>query len=48
MRLFLRANGYDTGFDDAVGWADKMVDLLEHKLTEEEFVELVRPFIVAE
>jgi death-on-curing protein len=46
MRLFLRANGYDTAFDDTVDWADKMIELLEHKLTEGEFVELVRPFVV--
>jgi death-on-curing protein len=46
MKLFLRANGCDTTFDDTVDWADKMIDLLEHKLTEDEFVELVRSFVV--
>ena len=46
MRLFLRANGYDTSFDDTVDWADKMVALLEHDLTEEAFVELIRPFVI--
>jgi death on curing protein len=46
MRLFLRANGYDTTFDDTVDWADKMIELLEHKLTEDEFVALARPFVV--
>jgi death-on-curing protein len=46
MRLFLRANGYDTKFDDTIDWADKMVELLEHKMTEEDFVELVCPFVV--
>jgi death on curing protein len=46
MRLFLRANGYDTNFDDTIDWADKMIELLEHKLIEDEFVGLVRPFVV--
>jgi death-on-curing protein len=46
LRLFLRANGYDTSFDDTIYWADEMVKLLEHQLTAETFVELVRPFIV--
>jgi death-on-curing protein len=46
MRLFLRANGYDTTFNDTIDWADKMIELLQHKLTEEQFVELVRPFVI--
>jgi len=46
LRLFLRANGYDTAFDDTIDWADKMIELLEHKLTAEGFVELIRPFVV--
>lgn len=46
MRLFLRANRYDTSFDDTIDWADKMIELLEHKLTEAKFVELLRPFII--
>jgi death-on-curing protein len=46
MRLFLRANCHDTNFDDTIDWADKMVALLEHDLTEEAFAELVRPFVV--
>jgi death on curing protein len=46
LRLFLRANGFDTAFDDSIDWADKMIELLEHKLTEEGFAELVRPFII--
>ena len=47
LRLFLRANGYDTAFDDSVGWADEMVKLLEHQSTEEDFVALIRPFVAA-
>jgi death-on-curing protein len=46
LRLFLRANAYDTAFDDTIDWADKMIELLENKLTEDEFVGLVRPFVV--
>jgi len=46
MRLFLRANGYDTGFDDTVDWADKIVALIEHRMTEEAFAHALRPFVV--
>jgi death-on-curing protein len=46
MRLFLRANGYDTVFDDAVSWGDEMISLVEHQVTEEDFVRLLRPYIV--
>jgi len=45
--LFLRANGYDTAFDDTISWADEMVKILEHRTTEEDFVALIRPFVVA-
>jgi death-on-curing protein len=46
MRLFLRANGYDTAFDDTLDWADEMVKLIEHRLSEDEFVASLRPFVV--
>jgi death-on-curing protein len=46
MRLFLRANGFDTDFDDTVDWADEMVRLLEHHSSEDEFTNLIRPFVV--
>lgn len=46
MRLFLRANGYDTGFDDSIVWADEIIALVEHRSTEEDFARAVRPFIV--
>lgn len=46
MRLFLRANGYETAFDDSISWADEIVRLLEHRSTEEDFVRAIRPFIV--
>jgi len=47
MRLFLRANGYDTSFDDTVPWADEIVALIEHPSTEEDFVRVLRPHVVA-
>ena len=46
MRLFLRANGFDTAFDDTVDWADQIIELVEHRLTEEEFVSALRPYVV--
>ena len=46
MRLFLRANGYDTSFDDTVDRADEMARLLERHLTEEDFVAALRPHVV--
>jgi death-on-curing protein len=48
MRLFLRANGYDTSFDDMVSWADQIIALVEHRTTEEDFVRASRPFVVEE
>jgi len=47
MRLFLRANGYDTAFDDSVSWADEMIGLLEHRSTEEDFARALRPYVTA-
>ncbi len=46
MRLFLRANGYDTTFDDTVSWAEEIIALVEHRTTEEDFVRAIRPFVV--
>ena len=46
MRLSLRANGYDTAFDDSVSWAEEMVSLIEHRSTEEDFVRAIRPYVV--
>ncbi len=46
MRLFLRANGYDTAFDDSVSWGDEIISLVEHQTTEDDFARLLRPFVV--
>ena len=47
FRLFLRANGHDTTFDDALFWADAVIALVEHRSSEEDFVRAVRPFVAA-
>lgn len=46
MVQFLNANGYDTSFDDDVAWADAVISLVEHRLTEDDFVRAIRPFVV--
>jgi death on curing protein len=48
LRLFLRANGYDTAFDDTISWAEEIIALVEHRASEEDFVRAVRPFVVAD
>jgi death on curing protein len=45
-RLFLRANGYDTTFDDTVSWANEIISLVEHRSTEADFAREIRPFVV--
>ena len=45
-RLFLSANGYDTAFDDTVWWANEVINLVEHRSTEEDFARALRPFVV--
>jgi len=46
LRLSLRANGYDTAFDDTIAWAEEIIALVEHRTTEKDFVRLLRPFVV--
>ena len=46
MRLFLRANGYDTAFDDTISWAEEIIALVEHRISDEDFVRAIRPFVV--
>jgi hypothetical protein len=46
MRLFLEANGYDTAFDDSISWADEIIRVIEHRSTEEDFVQAIRPCVV--
>jgi death-on-curing protein len=47
MAQFLRVNGYDLAIEDTVPWADAVIELVEHRSTEEEFVRTIRPFVVA-
>ena len=47
MRLFLRANGYDTAFDDTIAWANEVISLVERRSTEEEFALAIRPFVAS-
>jgi hypothetical protein len=46
MRLFLRANGYDTSVDDTISWADQIIAFVEHRTTEDDFVRVIRPFVI--
>jgi death on curing protein len=48
LRLFLRANGYDSAFDDTIGWAEEIIALVERRASEEDFVPRVRPFVVVD
>ena len=48
MLHFLRLNGYDLAIDDSRSWADEIIALVEHRSTEEDFVRVVRPFVVAD
>jgi death-on-curing protein len=48
LRLFLRVNGYDTSFDDTISWAEEIIALVEHRVSEEDFVRAIRPFVIAD
>jgi death-on-curing protein len=47
MVQFLKVNGYDLAIDDSRPWADRIIALVEHRTSEEDFVRAVRPFVVA-
>ena len=42
---FLRLNGFDLAIDDTEAWAAAVIDLLEHRLTEEDFAHALRPYV---
>jgi death on curing protein len=44
---FLRINGYDLSIDDSQPWAEAVISLVEHRTSEEDFVRILRPFVVA-
>jgi hypothetical protein len=46
MTQFLMVNGYDLAIDDTTRWADEIIALVEHCITEEEFARAIRPFVV--
>ena len=46
MVQFLNANGYDPAIEDSAAWADTIIALVEHRTTEEDFVRVIRPFVV--
>ena len=46
MLRFLIENGLDVSFDDDETWADLVIELVEHRRTEDEFVAALRPFVV--
>jgi prophage maintenance system killer protein len=46
MTQFLMVNGYDLAIDDTTHWADEIIALVEHRITEEEFARAIRPFVV--
>lgn len=46
MWNFLRLNGYDLAIGDPLPWAQKIIALVEHHITEEDFVRAIRPFAV--
>jgi death on curing protein len=46
MTQFLAINGYDLAIEDTTRWADEVIALVEHRITEEDFVRAVRPFVI--
>ena len=46
MTEFLMINGYALLIEDSQPWADAVISLVEHRTTEEDFVRILRPFVV--
>jgi prophage maintenance system killer protein len=46
MTEFLTINGYHLAKDDTTRWAEEVIALVEHRITEEDFVRAIRPFVV--
>jgi death-on-curing protein len=46
MVQFVMENGYEVAIDDTRPWAEKVIGFVEHRLSEEEFIEALRPFVV--
>jgi death-on-curing protein len=43
---FLRLNGFDLAIEDSEAWADRVIGLIEHRSTEEDFARAIRPCVV--
>ena len=46
MIQFLMINGYELAIEDSSPWADAVIELVEHRSTENDFMRIIRPFIV--
>lgn len=46
MVQFLNINGFDLVIEDREEWADRVIAFVEHRSTEEDFVRVLRPFVV--
>jgi death-on-curing protein len=46
MWHFHRLNGYDLDFEDSEFWEGSTVELIEHRLSEEDFAVQLRPFVI--
>ncbi len=44
MVQYLMENGYDVAIEDTRSWAEEIVEFVEHRLSEEDFVVLLRPY----
>jgi death on curing protein len=48
MVQFLKSNGYNLEILDARPWAEEIIALVEHRVSEEDFVRAIRPFVIAD
>ena len=46
MTEFLMINGYELAIEDSLPWADAIIELVEHRSTEEDFDRILRPFVI--
>jgi death on curing protein len=45
MVQFLMENGFDLAIEDTRPWANEVISFVEHRLSEEDFAERLRPFV---
>jgi death-on-curing protein len=46
MVQFLRVNGYDLAIEDSPSWAERIIDLVERRSSEADFVRAARSYVV--